>query len=110
MDISTKLENGIAVLAVAGSLDALTAPDLATALTQQLDAGNLKVVVDLAELDYTSSAGLRALLSGAKEARARGGDLRLAGAKPTVQRVFDLSGFTSVLNIYPDVATSITGF
>lgn len=98
------------VIAVVGNLDALTAPHLTDYLTQRLGEGNPKLIVDLARLDYTSSAGLRVLLSGVKDARAHNGDLRLAAAQPNVYRVLEMSGFSSVLKIFDDVATAAASY
>ena len=93
MELETKANGDVRVVAVNGSLDALTAPELADALSTQLRDGNAKLVADLSGLEYTSSAGLRVLLNSAKEARSKGGDLRFAGVQPNVKKVLDLSGF-----------------
>jgi len=110
MQISIDQQNHVTVVAVAGSLDALTADLLTTALQEQVRAGNTKLVASLAALDYTSSAGLRVLLGTLKDARRGGGDLRLAGAQERVQRVLELSGFTSILKCYPDVPSAVASF
>lgn len=110
MEITHRQDNHVTVVAVIGSLDALTAPALAEFFNAQLAAGNSKLVVDLAKLDYTSSAGLRVLLNTVKDARARGGDLRLAAAQLSVKKVFDLSGFVSIMQFYPEVAAAVASF
>ena len=61
-------------------------------------------------MEYTSSAGLRVLLTTLKDARQRGGDLRLAEIRPNVRQVLELSGFTSILKCYPDVNGAVTSF
>jgi len=104
-------EKGTAlVVSIIGSLDALTAPQLTAFLAQQLAEGRANLIADLAALDYTSSAGLRVLLNTTKEARQRGGDVRLAAVQPNVQKVFELSGFTSILKFYPDVPAAVESF
>jgi len=100
----------VAVVSVTGNIDATTAPDLAAALSTQIQAGGTRLVADLSGVGYTSSAGLRALLGTLKEARAHGGDLRLAGVRPTVFRVLELSGFTSILKYFPDVDGAVQSF
>jgi anti-sigma B factor antagonist len=59
---------------------------------------------------YTSSAGLRALLATVKDARSRGGDLRLAAVNPAVRKVLDLSGFTSILKVYDEVDEAVASY
>lgn len=110
MEITHKLENQVTIVAIIGSLDALTAPDLNDFFNRWLAEREPKLVVDLSRLDYTSSAGLRVLLSAVKEARSHGGDLRLAAAQTNVQKVFELSGFVSIMQFFPDVATAVASF
>lgn len=110
MDLAAESRGAVQVISVAGSLDALTAPALGDLLSQHLGGGHPHLVLDLGRLEYTSSAGLRVLLNGAKEARSRGGDLRLASIQPVVRKVLDLSGFTSILKHYPDVDLAVASF
>jgi anti-anti-sigma factor len=110
MDLKTETRGNTLILAVSGSLDALTAPEPGDAISTQLRDGKTSLVADLTQLDYTSSAGLRVMLNGVKEARQKGGDLRLAGIQPNVRKVLDLSGFTSIMKSYPDVDAAVASF
>lgn len=110
MEIAHKQDNQVTIVSIVGSLDALTAPDLNEFFNRRLAERNSKLVVDLSRLDYTSSAGLRVLLSAVKEARSYGGDLRLAAAQTNVKKVFELSGFVNILQFFPDVATAVASF
>jgi anti-anti-sigma factor len=110
MDIKHETKGTVTVVSITGSLDALTAPQLTDYLTQQLGEGRHHLVVDLSGLEYTSSAGLRVMLNAVKDARAHGGDLRVAAVRPTVNKVFEMSGFTSILKFYPDVDAAVNSF
>ena len=110
MDLATTSNGNVQVVAVKGNLDALTAPELADALATELRAGHAQLVADLSELEYTSSAGLRVLLNSVKEARSKGGDLRLAGVQANVKKVLDLSGFMSIMKTYADVDAAVASF
>ena len=110
MQIFIDQQDTVTVVAVAGSLDALTADTLTAALHDQMRDGRTQLVASLADLEYTSSAGLRALLATLKEARQHGGDLRLAGAQERVFRVLELSGFTSILKCYADVPSAVASY
>jgi anti-anti-sigma factor len=110
MDLKAEQRDQVTVVSITGSLDALTAPEFGDFLMGYLRDGSNKLVADLAGLDYTSSAGLRVLLNCAKEARSRGGDLRLAGVQPNVRKVLDLSGFTSILKSFQDVDSAVASF
>jgi anti-sigma B factor antagonist len=106
MNIQVERADDIAVLSVHGSVDSLTADDLLAEITTQVEQGFVCLVGDLTALEYTSSAGLRALLGGLKTARQHGGDLRLAAVRPAVLKILDLSGFSSILKLYDDVAAA----
>ena len=100
MQIPTRTSNDIHIVAVSGSLDSTTAPDAQKSLDGVV-AGAKKVVLDFSQLDYISSAGLRILLGAAKQLRAKGGTLGMFGLNQSVREVFDISGFSSILPVYP---------
>ncbi|MBW6495717.1 MAG: STAS domain-containing protein [Burkholderiaceae bacterium] len=108
-ELETRSGDGAAVVEVAGSVDAVTAPRLAEALQATVAGGEPRVVVDLAGVSYVSSAGLRAILSGVKAARTAGGDLAVAAAQPQVREVFELAGLTTIVVFHDDAAAAIAG-
>lgn len=110
LDHSVRQQGAATVVAVSGTVDAVTAPRFAEALQAEVAAGRCKLVVDLADVAYISSAGLRAVLAALKAARAAAGDLRLAGAAPAVAQVFDLAGFGSILESFDDVDAAVASF
>ena len=110
MQIGIEKQDRATVIAISGSVDGMSAPQLVAACREQIGAGNPRLVGNLASVDYTSSAGLRALLETVKDARQHGGDLRLAAVRPEVLRVLDLSGFTSILQVFPDVDAAVASF
>lgn len=110
LDLSTHTGDEATVVTVQGSVDAVTAPRLTEALEAEVDAGNVRLVLDLAAVEYVSSAGLRTILATLKRARGGGGDLRLAAVQPDVQKVFELSGFTSILSFYDDASQAASSF
>jgi anti-anti-sigma factor len=98
------------VVSIAGSIDALTAGEVTEFLSEQVSQGEMNLVVDLAGVDYVSSAGLRTILATLKEARMRGGDVRLAGARPNVYKVLQMSGFTTILKSFDSTAAAVESF
>ncbi len=110
MEISVNEHKSVSVIAVVGSIDALTSADFSSFVSGQVEQGQTRLVVDLSQVDYMSSAGLRAILAVLKEARQLGGDLRLAAAQPGVEKILKLSGFMSILKVYPGVEEAITSF
>lgn len=110
MDVSIHQYDHVAVVVITGSIDALTADALVTTLLAELQQGRTRLVADFSAVEYTSSAGLRVLLTTLKDARQRGGDLRLAHIRPNVRQVLELSGFTSILKCFPDRDSAIASY
>lgn len=106
MEISTRTSNDIHIVAIAGSLDSATAPEAQKALDAVV-AGAKKVALDFSQLDYISSAGLRVLLGVAKKLRSSGGTLGMFGLNQSVREVFEISGFSSILSVYPSEAEAV---
>jgi anti-anti-sigma factor len=106
MQISSRTSNDVHIVAIAGSLDSTTAPEAQKSLDGVL-AGAKKVVMDFSGLDYISSAGLRILLGVAKKLRASGGTLRMFGLNQSVREVFEISGFSAILSVYPSEADAL---
>ena len=106
MQISTRTINDVHIVAIAGNLDSSTSPEAQKALDAVL-AGARTVAIDFTELDYISSAGLRVLLGAAKQLRASGGTLRMFGLNPSVREVFEISGFSTILAVYPSQAEAL---
>lgn len=110
MEITTLEENGIMAVMVQGSIDALTSGRVTDTFNQLLADGHNQLIFDLSQVDYISSAGLRVMLGTVKEARAKGGDLRLAGVQSAVNKVLQMSGFSNIIKIYSDRAAAISSF
>lgn len=103
MEVTVVQQEPVTVVAVRGSIDSLTADQLTQALGAELDAGRSRLVADFSGVQYTSSAGLRALLITLKSARKLGGDFRLAAVQPGVLNVLSMSGFTNLLKVFDSV-------
>ncbi len=110
LDVQIIPRDGAAVAEIVGNVDTVTADDLLTALQAAVADGHAQLVGDMSGVGYTSSAGLRALLGAMKEARRSGGDLRLAAVGDKVLKVLQLSGFTSILRLYPDVDAALASY
>ena len=99
LNTATEAIEGGQLLRVLGRLDSSTAPVLEKALLGLLEQDGARVLVDFAALGYVSSAGLRVVLMAAKQARLVKGRLVLCELQPHVADVFEMSGFTRILEI-----------
>ncbi len=100
MEISTRVENEIHIVDIVGDLDTNTAPDAENQLTKLMDQGVKKIVVNFDKLDFITSAGLRVFLAVSKRIKSEEGDIRICNLNETVQEVFDISGFSTILNVF----------
>jgi len=99
-EVKSKEIKNVAVVYIKGYLDAHTAPDFEKALRDLVDQDRVRLVVNLSELNYISSAGLGVFMGFIEEVRGRGGDIKLAEMTDKVFRVFDLLGFPVLYEIY----------
>jgi anti-anti-sigma factor len=107
MDIETRELKHMSVVTVKGRVDSATSPDLEKALQNLLNSDHNQLVLDLKDVDYMSSAGLRVLMATQKAAKKNGGALRLAQLSARVREVLDLAGLAPVFDIYPDVVEAV---
>ncbi len=98
MEITEKKNEGQIILSVSGQVDTVTSPELQKSILTSFQKVK-DLVIDMAGVPYMSSAGLRALLIGQKTATSKGGTMVLTGVTDTVMQVFEMSGFSKVVNI-----------
>jgi len=92
----------VRLLMLDGRLDTETAADFELALQDLRSAGARDFLIDLAGIGYVSSAGLRVLLSLAKQLDGGKGSVRLCGLSAAVREVFDVAGFSKLFAIFPN--------
>ncbi|MDX2171052.1 MAG: STAS domain-containing protein [Deltaproteobacteria bacterium] len=100
MQIAEERIGNALVLRPSGRLDGTTAADFERAVLARFDPPPGKLLLDLAELEYVSSAGLRAILMAAKRGKGVGCPLAVCRARDHIREVFEVSGFGSVLTLY----------
>jgi len=98
MKIEKTLKDGKLILAIDGRLDTITAPQFQETLLPAFDEAK-ELLLDFAELTYLSSAGLRVLLMGQKEAQAKNASMTIINVSGDIMEVFDMTGFTDILTI-----------
>ena len=97
MTIEKVLEGDLEIIVIVGRLDTTTAPEL----EKEIDAiaSNVnELVLDMAGLEYVSSAGLRVILKAQKLMNAKG-SMKLIGVNDSIMEVFDITGFLDILTI-----------
>ena len=93
-----KIQNGTELtVELGGRLDTTTAPELEGVMKGSLD-GVTNLTLDMKELEYVSSAGLRVLLS-AQKTMNKQGEMKLINVSETIMEIFEVTGFSDILNI-----------
>jgi anti-sigma B factor antagonist len=110
MEISTEEQKQVSVIAVSGRVDSATAPELENSLKKLVESEKTQIVLDLKNVEYMSSAGLRAMVSTLKAVKRVNGDLRLASPSPRVEEVLRLAGLTSIFSIHPTRDEAVASF
>lgn len=110
MKITSQEEQGISIFILDGRVDSEGAVDLDLALQAATSEGKSKLILDMANVRYLNSAGLRTLADILTQCRDSSGDLKLAALNPKVQRVFQIIGFDKFFNIYPSIADAKKDF
>ena len=97
------------IVTPSGRLDTVAAPALDAQLAPVLATAHPRIVVDLSSVSYISSAGLRSILQLVKHTAAHGGRLGLFAASSQIMEIVEISGFSSLLDVYPDRASALNG-
>jgi len=106
-EIEVRKVGEIAVVAPAGQLDSKAAPEFEKATLGALGRETLHAVLDLGQVDYIASAGLRIVIMAGKRLQAEGGRLVLCGLNPSVRQVFEVAGFVKLFPIHRDRAEAV---
>jgi anti-anti-sigma factor len=99
MTINVAQNENQTIVEVEGRLDTVTAPDLEKQLSSYMQANGVDLVLDCEKMEYVSSAGLRIILTLHKMLTSKGGKFTLRNLNKEVRNVFDMTGFSRILNI-----------
>jgi anti-sigma B factor antagonist len=100
MEITEHHTADVLTLGLSGRLDATSAKALEDRLLAHIDSGGRRIAVDLARLEYISSAGLRVFILAAKRLDKVHGKIVLCALTDPVQEIFDIAGFTPLFAIH----------
>ncbi len=99
MPLSIESTDNAHIIALQGQINSANAATVETEVLAVLQKGAKNVLLNMTELSYISSAGLRVVLVLAKRLKQAGGKLVIYGMQPHVREVFDISGFLAILNV-----------
>jgi anti-anti-sigma factor len=110
--VSSKQLKRVDLVQVQGRVDSSTAPQFEQVMQRIIDAGRYRIVVDLGEAEYMSSAAFRVLISALKQVKrgTRRGDVRIANVPFKLMETFKLGGFDELFKFYDDNVVAVGSF
>ena len=110
MEIQTRHYDNVAIITIIGRFYANFLQQFFHIISDQLAAGYSCLVIDLKQVDFLNSIGIKAILQVAKQTRQQGGDLRIANARKNVYYVLKLAGVDQVIKVYPSVIGATSSY
>ena len=110
MSLVTSVNGNALILGLKGRLDQDNCDTFRDELTPHLDAAardHLAIVLDLSQLEYVSSAGLRCFMLAVKQAKTYNGRIVVAALQPMVAEIFQISRFDMLLEVFTTVAKAV---
>jgi anti-anti-sigma factor len=108
MEISDEFTGDICVVSTRGRLDGNSSEQFGGRLQALIAPDRSKLLVDFSGINFVTSAGLRAVILVLKKVKAANGVFALCAVQAPVREVLEITGFTSMLQIYPDRAGAIS--
>lgn len=110
MEIQIREEGNVQILACLGRMDAQVSGVLKERIQELLDKGSANLVLDLEGLDFLDSSGLGALVSCLRRVREKKGEIKLAGLRPEVRSIFDITRVSRLFDISENVSDAVKAF
>ncbi len=107
MDIAESKDGTVFVLEPKGRLDSATARSFEERVMEAVGQGEAALLIDMGNLSYISSAGLRVLLMGAKRLQQTGGVIALCSLSSSIREVFEISGFLTIFTVHENRAAAL---
>jgi len=100
----------VTLIEASGRIDSMNANELGETLSEEIERGGRRIVLDLSKVSYMSSAGLRELVAAYRKLQDAFGDLRLAQPSARVQDVLEMSGLDTIFQIFPTQADAVSSY
>jgi anti-anti-sigma factor len=110
MNITEREQNGVIIFTLEGRVDSEGAVDLDLELQAAVTEDKYKLILEMSQVRYMNSAGLRTLADILTQCKANNGDLKLVNLNPKVQRVLQIIGFDKFFAIYATLEEALAGF
>lgn len=110
VDIQVSAQDAVTLVEASGRIDSMTANEFGAALINVIDEGAARIVLDLSQVDYMSSAGLRELVAALKRVKRISGDMRIANPSPRVSEIMEMAGLDTIFLIFATQLEAVESF
>lgn len=102
------LENNISMIKLIGKMDIIGVSEIETEFAGYCASDGVRMLVDLSNVDFLASIGIRLLTLAAKSVASHGGKMALVNPIPEVEHVLDVTGIPAMIPVYPDLKSAKT--
>ena len=110
MTVSSEKKGNVTVLKVGGFIDSDTSAVLEKELSSMIKSKNYRIVIDLLNVEYVSSAGWGIFVGHVQELRKNKGDIKFSNMRPEVREIFELLDFANILEYHVSVDSAVRAF
>ncbi len=110
MELTEKNNEKCLILGIIGRLDTINYNIFEKKITELMDQQTNRILVNCSKMDYISSSGLRIFLMAMKRITMSGGKLVICGLQDNIHEIFEISGFTTIFDIYPGEEEALSVF
>ncbi len=109
-DVKIEEKNSVKILNLKGYLDAYTSLEFEEVMKKLVEGGSYKLVVNMKNLSYISSAGFGVFMAFVDEVRKNGGDIKFCCLSEKIDEIFELLGFKHIFNVLNSESEAIKSF
>jgi anti-sigma B factor antagonist len=110
MELTERNGEKCMIIGIKGRLDTINYNIVEKRLIELMDQHVNRILVNCSQMDYISSSGLRILLMALKRITMSGGKLVICGLQDNIHEIFEISGFTTIFDIYPGEEEALSVF
>lgn len=110
MEITEQIIGGVTILKLSGRLDSIWAPQLKDRVKACAKDGRIRLVIDMADIDFVDSSGLGSLVACLRSLNKQAGDMRIAALQNRVRAVFELIRLHHIFEIFDSSGAAVNSF
>ena len=107
---SKDITDNIHLVSLEGDIDFLVYPELKKQLLKLIESGKINMIINLEKVNYIDSSGLGAITSAHLKVTSIGGNIKIVSPNADINKIFDITGLSKVVKIYPNYETALETF